>query len=41
MYGMLALQQLFVYLTRFGYSYLVPFIVNVSGLIPVSPATRS
>eukprot|EP01045_Picozoa_sp_COSAG04_P005348 COSAG04_NODE_247_length_18901_cov_4.971014_8_plen_497_part_00 len=28
MYAMLALQQLFVYLTRFGYSYLVPFIVN-------------
>ena len=28
MYGLLMLQQLFVYLTRFGYPYLVPFIVQ-------------
>eukprot|EP01043_Picozoa_sp_COSAG02_P053203 COSAG02_NODE_5840_length_3995_cov_2.573409_5_plen_296_part_01 len=31
MYGLLTIQQLFVYLTRFGYPYLVPFIVNEYG----------
>jgi ACS family sodium-dependent inorganic phosphate cotransporter len=31
MYALLALQQLFVYLTRFGYPYLVPFIVQEYG----------
>ena len=31
MYGLLTIQQLFVYLTRFGYPYLVPFIVQEYG----------
>ena len=29
MYGLLTIQQLFVYLTRFGCPYLVPFLVQV------------